>query len=931
LVPRSGGLLGRDAEIVGVAEALEVSRLVTLTGAPGIGKTRLALAVAEGRRYRSALVEVAAVADPALVPSALASALSVREVPGQGLMETVVATLRGRSLLLVLDNCEHLLGACAATVDELLVGCPQVRVLATSREPLGLEGERVCLVPPLPVPEQGADTDAEKLMGYPSVALFVQRAGEVNPGFALHSFVAAAVAEICRRLDGIPLAIELAAARVEMFTPIEIARRLADRFRPLSDRGPSPIRRHRTLELALDWSHELLSAPERALLRRLSVFAGRFELDAAAATCVDEQVDPPGVSELLTRLASKSLLVADAGGDGTVGYRLLETIRAYAGEKLEWADEVAELRTAHARFYLMLAERAEPELAGPLQADWFERLEAERANVRAAVDWWMSCGRTDCALRLSGALVLFWRARCHFTEGRDLLRAVLLGADGQAPALRARVLWGVGFLTHMAGDPKGAIPLLEQSLTSFREQDDGQGCARALLVLGNAQLHWDDPVVPALLEESASLARRAGDSWCLALALGVAGFERDLHHEGPRARELFEESIAVARDAGDLQSMSFGLIGLGSLAVAQGDYREAESLLPEAVQVAGELGAEYDKAIALHCLGAVAFGRGEYGRAGELLDEALALLAEVGHVAHRIESMELLARVTDAQGDRHQARRVLQEVAAAAPGAETQALGELAMDEGDRDEGRRLFELAGQAARGRQDVRRTAQALHWLGRLARAEGDPDRASSLHEEALQLWHQVGDLRMIAGSLEAIAGLAAEAGRSRHAARLFGAAMALRDRRGYARDPLESRGYNADVAIVRESLPAGELASALAHGEALSLEAAEAEASAELRRTRHANGRRSLTKRERQVAQLVAEGLTNPEIAERLVITHHTVDTHVEHIFSKLGVTRRWELAHDSRFTNAEPSWAHPPAAINLDLYRTANTEDQAPGG
>jgi ATP/maltotriose-dependent transcriptional regulator MalT len=186
-------------------------------------------------------------------------------------------------------------------------------------------------------------------------------------------------------------------------------------------------------------------------------------------------------------------------------------------------------------------------------------------------------------------------------------------------------------------------------------------------------------------------------------------------------------------------------------------------------------------------------------------------------------------------------------------------------------------------------------------------------------------------MIAGSLEAIAGLAAEAGRSRHAARLFGAAMALRDRRGYARDPLESRGYNADVAIVRESLPAGELASALAHGEALSLDAAEAEASAELRRTRHANGRRSLTKRERQVAQLVAEGLTNPEIAERLVITHHTVDTHVEHIFSKLGVTRRWELAHDSRFTNAEPSWAHPPAAINLDLYRTANTEDQAPGG
>ena len=888
-----------------MAEALEGSRLVTLTGAPGIGKTRLALAVAEGDRCRSALVELAAVADPALVPAALASALSVQEVPGQDLMETVVATLRGRSLLLVLDNCEHLLGACAEAVDELLSGCAQVRVLATSRQPLGLEGERVWLVPPLGVPDQGAHTDPQTLMGYPAVALFVQRAREVEPGFALLAFVAAAVMEICRRLDGIPLAIELAAARVEMFTPIEIARRLADRFRPLSDRSPSAIPRHRTLELALDWSHELLSAPERALLRRLSVFVGRFEFDAAAATCVDEQVDPPGISELLKRLESKSLLVVDTSVDGTVGYRLLETIRAYAAEKLEWAGEVAELRTAHARFYLTLAERAEPELAGPRQAEWFERLEAERANVRAAVEWWMSCGRADFALRLSGALVLFWRARCHFTEGRDLLRAVLAASEGQAPAPRATVTWGVGFLTHMAGDPKGAIPLLERSLTSFRELGDEQGCARALLVLANARLHGNDPAVPALLEESASLARQAGDSWCLALALGVAGLERDLHHEGPRARELFEESIAVAREAGDLQSMSFGLIGLGSIAVAQGDYDEAERLLPEAVDVAGALGAEYDKAIALHCLGAVAFGRGEYGRARELLDEALVLLSELGHVAHRIVSMELLARVADAQGDRVRARRVLHEVAATGRGAAAQALGEMALDEGDRDEARRLFELAGQSARAGEDLERTARALHWLGRLARAEGDPDRAASLYDEALQLWHQVGDRRMIAGSLEAVAGLAAEAGRSGNAARLFGAARSLRDRGGYARETLESGGYEADVAGVRESLPAEEMASALAEGGALSLEEAVGAACADLRHTRHRNRRQTLTKRERQVAQLLAEGLTNPEIAERLVITPHTVGTHVVHIFAKLGVTRRWELARDSRFNSAEP--------------------------
>ena len=906
--PAAGGLLGRDEEILGVARTLEVSRLVTLVGPAGIGKTRLALAVADVSPRRAAVVELAAVAEPALVPAAVASGLSVREVPGQGLMETVVGALRQQSLLLLLDNCEHLLGACAEVVNELLRRCPHLRVLATSREPIGIEDERVWPVSPLAVPAPGAGTDAAELLGYPAVALFVQRAGVVQRGFGLNAFTARDVAEICRRLDGIPLAIELAAARVEMLTPGEIARRLADRVALLSDHGPSHNPRHRTLELALDWSHELLSAPERAVLRRASVFAGWFALDAAAATCADEQVDPPGVHTLLTRLASKSLLVSEPRADGTVRYRMLETVRAYAAEKLEWAGEVSERRGAHARFYLTLAERAETELAGRRQAEWFERLEAERANLRAALEWSLGSGQAEYALRLSGALLLFWRARCHFTEGRDLLRAVLSASDGQAPVLRATAMWGVGFLTNMAGDPEGAIPLLEESLASFREHGDRRGCARALLVLANAKLHWHDPSVPVLLEESASLARRAGDSWCLALALGVAGFERDLHHEGRRARELFRESIAVARGAGDLQSMSFGLIGLGSIAVAQGDYREAESLLPEAVEVAGALGAEYDKAIALHCLGAVAFGRGDYGRAAELLDEALALLAEVGHTAHRIESMELLARVADAQGDRHRARRVLHEVAATRLDAAAQVLGELAMDEGDRDEARRLLELAGQAAREREDVGRTARALHWLGHLARAEGDPDRASSLHEEALQLWQQVGDARMIASSLEAVAGLAAEAGRSGNAARLFGAATALRDRGGYARDPVEAGGYDADVAMVSESLPAEEVAGAVAEGKALSLEEAVGAASADLRRTRHGNRRRALTRRERQVAQLVAEGLTNPEIAERLVITRHTVVTHLVHIFSKLGVTRRSELVRDFRF--ATPNHAEP---------------------
>ena len=897
----AAGLLGREAEISGVARALELSRLVTLTGAPGIGKTRLALAVGHGHRDRAVVVELAPVPDPALVPEVLAGALSVAEAPGRSLTETVVATLRRRRLLLVLDNCEHVLGACSEMVHDLLAGCPDIRVLATSREPLGLDGERVWGVPSLPVPEEGEAVGPEALIAYPAVALFVERAGEVQPGFVLNAFLAADVAEICRRLEGIPLAIELTAGRVGMLTPGEIVRRLEDRLSLLSNGGRNPLPRHRTLAAALDWSHELLSAPERVMLRRVSVFAGRFELDAAEAICAGEEVDPPGVSRLLARLVSKSLLVEDAQSGEPPSYRLLETIRAYAAEKLEQAGEGAELRTAHAQFYLSLAERAEPELSGPRQEHWLERLEAERADLRAALEWSLSHAQAELALRLAGALVLFWRVRGHFTEGRELLAAALSASVGEPPVLRARALWGVGFLTLMAGHTEVAISSLEQSLASAREHGDLQGSARALLVLANAKQHYEDPSVPGLLEESTRLAREAGDSWCLAHALGVAGFECVRHFELRGARRMFEECVAVAREAGDLQGLRFGLLGLGEVAISQGDHREAKALLEEGVQVTRALGEDYDTATALAYLGELAFDRGEYARAGELLDEAVALLPEVAPADARPGLLVLLARVAHAQGDRPRARRLLDEVAAVGRSISVLlALGQLAVAEGDHGEGRRLFEEARDLARARGEKGGMAKALHALGQLARAGADGERAAALHDEALVLRRQIGELPRIADSLEAIAGLAADAGHHGHAARLFGAAKALRDRGGYARSPAESARYEADTALLSRSLPADELERAFAEGQGLSLADAVAEASIGPLRTRPADGWPSLTERQREVAELVAKGLTNPEIAERLVITRETVKTHLSNIFSKLGVTGRWELAREVRY-------------------------------
>ena len=901
----AGGLLGRDEELAGVAGAVEVSRLVTLTGAPGIGKTQLALAVAGGHDDRTVVVEFAAIVDPALVPGALAVALSVQEMPGQGLIETIVATLRRRRLLLVLDNCEHLLGACAHVVAELLAGCPEIRVLATSREPLGLEAERVWRVPPLAVPEQPDGVDPEELIAFPAVALFVARAREAQPAFALSEFLAHDVAEICRRLDGIPLAIELAAARVEVLIPGEMVRRLEDRLGLLGTGSHGPLPRHRTLEAALDWSHALLGASERVLLRRLSVFAGRFERDAAEAVCAGAEVDPPGVSRLLVRLVSKSLLVADNGPAGHVRYRLLETIRAYAGEKLERAGEVPELRTAHARFYLSLAERAEPELTGPRQEEWLERLEAERANLRTALEWSLSRGQMELAFRLSGALVLFWRVRCHFSEGRNLLKAVLSGAHGDKPALRAKVLWGAGFLTFMAGDPKSAIPMLEQSLATFRELGDRQGRARALLILANARQIDDDPSVLELLEQSAELARAAGDSWCLAHALGVAGFECARNDKPGRARQVLEECLAVARESGDKQSLRIGLLGLGEVAVAQGAYHEAQSLLEEAVEVTGELGENFGQAIALRYLGSLALGRGDYDRARELVDESLDCLPEVALPEHRLEALVLLASVAHAQGDRRRARRLLDEVAARTRGPGLlRALGQLAVEEGDPGEGRRLFEQARTLASASRTKGALAKVLHSLGQLTRDEGDQEGAAALHDEALELRRQIGALPAIAESLEAAAGLVAAVGQHRHAARLFGAASSLRRSGGYARAPWESARYNADLALCR-SLPAAELSIALAEGEALTLEQAVVEAAKGIRRARGTRGWASLTGRELQVVELVGEGLANLEIAERLVISPETVKTHLSNVFSKLGMTGRSELAREVRSKNGVP--------------------------
>lgn len=591
-------------------------------------------------------------------------------------------------------------------------------------------------------------------------------------------------------------------------------------------------------------------------------------------------------------------------------YRLLETIRAYAADRLEEATEALAQREAHARFYLALAEQAEPELTGPTQDQWFERLEGERENLRSAIEWSLAQGKTEWALRLTGALPVFWRVRCHFSEGRDLAEAAVAASNGKWPAIKAKALWAAGFMALMTDDREASISALEDSLALFSRLGDVRGRARALLLLANSKPQ--DPRARALLDESAALARSAGDSWCLSLALFLAGWGYAAQNELPAARPLLEESLTVARGAEEKQGLRAALMGLGKVAVRQGDYRSAEGLLEEALDIADELGEEYTRGAAMEYLAELEVGRGNYSTARQLLGEVLAI-AEDGPAAARFGPLILLATVEHAEGDFVRARQRFEEAKARAPGGTLlsralQGMGQLAADEGERDHARRLFEEALELARaGAQNDWSAAAALHGLGDLARDGGNMKRAVALHNEALNLRRQIGAVPAIVASLEAIGGLAALAGAHVRAARLLGAAQAHRESGGYAREPWAAARYEADLDLIRQSLASEELDAAFAQGAGLSIEEAAARASkGRGRRGRPPSGWSSLTEMEQQVATLVAEGLTNPEIAERLFVSVATVKAHVSRIFPKLDVTGRRELAREVQRRDEPPT-------------------------
>ncbi|MGH3147352.1 MAG: ATP-binding protein, partial [Rubrobacter sp.] len=432
--------VGREREVAEVRRLLKVNRLVTISGAGGSGKTRLAMVVAAGMAEDlpdgAWWVWLAPLSDAALVPGAVAAALRLPETPGRSQVEALSEYIGDRKVLLVLDNCEHLIDPCAELVEGLLRSCAGLRVLATSRELLGVAGETSRTIPALSLPERGDPESEKELLFYEATRLFVERAQAVVPGFAPTGREASAVAQVCRRLEGIPLAIELAAARTRALSVHQISERLDDVFRLLVGGARTLPDRQRTLRATMDWSHELLSEEERIVLKRLSAFAGGFTLEAAEEVCAGEGVETTSVLELLSRLVDKSLVVVSERR-GETRYRLLQTVRLYASEKLEAAEEDAS-RRRHALFFLDLAEQAEPELSGTGQAAWLDRLERDLDNLRAAMRWLGKSGETEAHLRLAGALWRFCYLRSLYEEGRAWLGEALAGRGDASPHHRAR-------------------------------------------------------------------------------------------------------------------------------------------------------------------------------------------------------------------------------------------------------------------------------------------------------------------------------------------------------------------------------------------------------------------------------------------------------------------------------------------------------------
>ncbi len=881
---------GRRREMAEVTKILRENRLVTLIGGGGIGKSRIAVQVAaqtasafpDGMYY----VDLEPVAGPEFAPAAVTRALGVPDQSGRSVDEAVLRHLGQRRVLIVLDNCEHLLDSAARRIGGLLRSCPGVTMLATSREPLTVAGEVVWRVPPLSYDD--------------AIALFTGRARSARPDFVVTDDDAALVGEICRRLDGMPLGIELAAARVRSLSLPEIVSGLDDKIRLLTGGARTGLRRHQTLRASIAWSHGLLSDAEQVLFRRLGIFAGTFDLEAAHAVAGTEDMSRYQVLDALSSLVDKSLVAADSS-PGRTRYRRFVGIGQFAMERLAEAEEVDATRTRHAGHYLAMAGV----LDSPGRSDYLDllrQIETEIDNVRAALAWYRESAAIESALMLASSLQPLWLAGGHINEGRQWFESLVAQANTDGievdAAVRARALADKAVL-NMFVDAPASIEEAQQSLRIARELDDPALTARALTACGlTAGFNYQTSPVEDYFAEAADVARALGDRWRLSQILSwqssaaiVAGDGNAAHALGSEGRDLADLigdrigsrqcRLAVAYAQlwqGDLDGAtaqfgelveegpnadvftSLGLKGLGDALAYQGDVSGARAASEAAIDGAAEIG-EYFVGLGYSTLVLAALAGGDVGSATEADKKTWQNLGVQPQTANFW--LAVRAEVHLANGDVEVARQCVDEGVATTSG----------------------WHLS--------------LALTTRSRVAMAQGEPEQARRDAYDALTCAAEVGAHNCVPPVLECLARMALDDANHREAARLFGAADAQRRRSGSMRLKIYDDDYHASVEALRAAMGDDEMAAAWAEGAALSTSDAITHAQrGRSERKRASSGWPSLTRAELDVVRLVGEGLSNRDIAERLFVSPRTVQTHLTHVYTKLGFNSRVQLAQEA---------------------------------
>jgi predicted ATPase/class 3 adenylate cyclase/DNA-binding NarL/FixJ family response regulator len=883
--------VGREAQMADVRRLLGDDRLVTLTGAGGIGKTRLAVQVAtqiaaefgDGVWY----VDLAPITDPALAAVTAARALGLPDQPGRSTTDTLLRFIGNQQMLMVLDNCEHLLDATAALTTALLGGCPRLTALATSREPIGVPGEVTWRVPPLSLADE-------------AVELFTERARHARPDFTITGDNAAIVSEICRRLDGMPLALELAAARVRALSLPEILDSLHDRFRLLTGGARTAVRRQQTLRASVDWSHALLTEPERVLFRRLAVFVGGFDLHAAQAIAGEEELHRHQVLDLLTLLIDKSLVVAENTGAQT-RYRLMETVRQYALEKLSESGEADAVRDRHRDHYTAMAALLDEATNSGHQLQ-IEQTETEIDNLRAAFAWSREHADIEDALRLVSSLQPLWLSRGRILEGLTWFFAVVT-EHGEpppdvTPALRARAIADKAMLTSVIAAPD-SLELVEQSLTIAREIGKPGLLLRALTACGSTAV-FDAEVARPYLAEAIGLARVAGDKWRLSQALWWQAYAAIVAGDPRAALQAGTEGYQLADEIGDhFVSRMCRFWGIGSGQAMRGEFAEAAAQFRELVAEAEAAHDPLGQLAALSHLSHTLTYQGDTNGAQAAATTAAALGAEFGGFMEGV-GYGPLARAALAAGDvaaATEASEVARQRMSAhpLPGGNVNPIAEIALASGDLVAARRYADEAVSLASGVH----LAIALIARTRVAIARGEPDQAERDAHKALVVAVGVDAHATTPEALECLAALASHADSHREAARLFAAANAMRLRTGIVRYKVYDTDYDVSVAAVRAALGDNKFESAWAEGSALSTDEAIAYAQrGRGERKRPTSGWASLTPAERDVVRLVSEGLGNKDIGTRLFISPRTVQTHLTHVYTKLGLTSRVQLVQEA---------------------------------